>query len=1480
MENFKISCKNLPKIFFDDKNVAKNHFRRFGRIKKIVFKPKSKGCTVEYATEDGAQKAVKLGGIHENHIFEVVKDDPLDKRKRIKKDDDPDWLPDPDVLEELNAMCGGPSLGLASKYKLRPEGMEVEVTKETPKKIMKRQWPILEKKMYPKKIKPISTVSKNVLSEEQRELIEIIRKPAQSIDDKYKILDARDKLIRFFIKRDGNKSGATEGTCPDMCPEKERLLRVIQHQVSIYEQDSGREMNPSLAVKQYSRSSADQEASLPHELRPVGVLQMTMSYLVHRIMNLGDTLDVNIGDWYHFLWDRTRSIRKDITQQELCSPGSVTLVEQCARFHIHCSARLVAEDPSVFDQKINTENLTKCLQTLKYMYNDLKLKRIECPNEAEFRAYIILLNLNDGNFMWEVQKLRLEIQKSEEVKTAIKIYSALDKNNFIKFFKLVHVSTYLNACILMRYFIQVRIRAITMILKCYTPRITKVIYPLDKLTNNLGFESISHTIEFLHSCGLTITGSNSAVVLDRQMFTPPEFTYTSLDRSLNVVESKRKDLTVGQIICGLSLPPKDFETHIPQNSFNEKGVLKIDQYLKLKDLEGLKEIHTEVMTEKTSKIQSKSKFTSSKVANPYVYVKDSKASLVLSDSNTDRNEDALKRNVSNFVPVKSSIFSLDNRSKADNNVVLPTNIFGGKVIKSLNASDNQKQEKDLNIPSNLQGKGLNLFQNIPKNNFVGTSEKSQNIFGYGIKSNESLFGAKKDENPSGNIFGGTTLNSDANKFEGKSTDSVTSIFGNKTTIFGNQSKVFVETDMTKNDIKSKDDLDFKEIKWDIDSPEKEKESQNTFEDIFFKPVSSNIIGNYQSIVPKSIGGFFLPSVTINTPKKEDISNLPQKNESQKEQTEKQLQEAFKEKQRELEKEREKLEKEKQQRIRQLEVEREMAEKRRKDEEEQKKKLIEEQQREIERKKLREITLTINKLIPIILEKVEIQVRTEKLEELKKKMRKRFLLNVFQMWRKSAIKMKKKRKAIDCSPVWLCTRSPQQEASELRTESQNLTLKYMKRYKLGEPVTLACDEPTITRKIDFKELSDVIFRRYCQLGMKFFKDIYWKGVISLPGRYEMPEGRGRIEETLQQFIQWKEFKEETVLLEQYAFNCVQSVKYCIEKQNDLQVRHCDANGFIFIGKNYNQMLCKRILENVKAFGVFVRIPIVILLQEKPPNTMNFKILVEQGVISDYLILVDNLSPQKLIINIEKGLKFLLKNTQKPPSLELDTMKAFLIKNLCTEIWKRANSFCKWNSIYKNCLRNPNIVIDLYNEALAKLKNSILDKACFEFANFPEVFKELLPSEIPDCIPCDYKYFPAFFKDNSYFNYLSNIVNNLELKSLKMWPPENQFDLEKLLLKYCSELFKDHQRPFYKIMAVFLKHIDTDGGFEDIQTVVWTDVIEILALEKIRQTNFSLEDTEFFNKSVYNQLVVIYNPETLYEYINTDWFYVNNPIIKNI
>ena len=47
---------------------------------------------------------------------------------------------------------------------------------------------------------------------------------------------------------------------------------------------------------------------LPHELRPSPVLDKTMNYLVNYIMDRGE--DGRWADWYDFLWNRTRGIRK------------------------------------------------------------------------------------------------------------------------------------------------------------------------------------------------------------------------------------------------------------------------------------------------------------------------------------------------------------------------------------------------------------------------------------------------------------------------------------------------------------------------------------------------------------------------------------------------------------------------------------------------------------------------------------------------------------------------------------------------------------------------------------------------------------------------------------------------------------------------------------------------------------------------------------------------------------------------------------------------------------------------------------------------------------------------------------------------------------------------------------------------------------------------------------------------------------------
>lgn len=52
-----------------------------------------------------------------------------------------------------------------------------------------------------------------------------------------------------------------------------------------------------------------------------------------------------------------------------------------------------------FDVKINNENMIKCFQSLKEMYQDLRNKGVFCVSEVEFQGYNVLFNFNKGDIL-------------------------------------------------------------------------------------------------------------------------------------------------------------------------------------------------------------------------------------------------------------------------------------------------------------------------------------------------------------------------------------------------------------------------------------------------------------------------------------------------------------------------------------------------------------------------------------------------------------------------------------------------------------------------------------------------------------------------------------------------------------------------------------------------------------------------------------------------------------------------------------------------------------------------------------------------------------------------------------------------------------------------------------------------------------------------------------------------------------------------
>ncbi|KAJ0176542.1 hypothetical protein K1T71_007721 [Dendrolimus kikuchii] len=579
-----VTCTNVPEGLFDA-NTAKKHFNKFGRVQRIRLLPKRHMCIIEYEQPISAERAVLNAGAFEGFMFDVTRTKARVRRKS-KKEDDPDWVPDSDVEEELSAMAGAPTYRIT-----RQKSMDVEpvVRKVKPPVKIVKQPPIRRKIVAVGERKSVApstsitespvvvTISQMSMStyEAAAELHQLRSKVSLTPDEQWRILDTRDRILRAWGGA-GSRikvGGATIGTCPDMCPEKELLHRQAEHQVMTLETvlDSDGVLEPWRAVKQYSRSSADQEMPMCYELRPAKVLMRTCAYLLHEIADT--TRQVTLADWFHFMWDRLRGIRKDITQQALCCSESIRLVEMCARFHAHCAARLADLEHTQFDQKLNTDNLTKCLQTLKHMYADVGPE--EKPKEAEFRGYIALLNLGDANFWWEIKQLPHNIQKAEPIIFAIQIFNALDNNNYVRFFRLVKErATYLQACILLRYFNDVRARALARVVKAYAPRGGSR-FPAQDLMNALAFESVENMKSFINHYGLRFAKTDDTelfVILDRNQFIEDSDPYP-IARAVTLIESRRRS-TVGKVIAGGELPNVDHEHHKLYSSFNKDGKLK------------------------------------------------------------------------------------------------------------------------------------------------------------------------------------------------------------------------------------------------------------------------------------------------------------------------------------------------------------------------------------------------------------------------------------------------------------------------------------------------------------------------------------------------------------------------------------------------------------------------------------------------------------------------------------------------------------------------------------------------------------------------------------------------------------------------------------------------------------------------------------------------------------------------------------------
>ncbi|SMR57114.1 unnamed protein product [Zymoseptoria tritici ST99CH_1E4] len=365
------------------------------------------------------------------------------------------------------------------------------------------------------------------------------------------------------------------GTCPDMCPEFERVERAVQNAVWGEEKDPDHsayapgEALPieTRMVKTFKRSDAGKGEQLPSDLRPPAVLKQTCDYLFNDLLanatSLGQVTKV-----------------EDVRLAVEC-------YERMARFHIaslhHCAT---AEPYEGYSAPQEREQLDKTLLSLMQYYDDNR-HRLELPNEPEFRAYCILFQLRapEPNLEDRVQSWPRNLAQDPRVQIALKLYAAacsterrgpfknyptapvIARQDWELFWKLIGSSqvSFLMACVAEMHFGSVRDMVLKSIVR--TSRVGKTVngktsgstdWTMEELWDLFNFDEEDQLVAFCEQYGLQFQNREDdgkaylelGSVAGKSLQSP---TTPPTQLKTNLVDDKRHRRMLPAIIDGLSV---------------------------------------------------------------------------------------------------------------------------------------------------------------------------------------------------------------------------------------------------------------------------------------------------------------------------------------------------------------------------------------------------------------------------------------------------------------------------------------------------------------------------------------------------------------------------------------------------------------------------------------------------------------------------------------------------------------------------------------------------------------------------------------------------------------------------------------------------------------------------------------------------------------------------------------------------------------
>lgn len=297
---------------------------------------------------------------------------------------------------------------------------------------------------------------------------------------------------------------AIAGTCPFMCPEEERAQRERLRDLAVFERLNGNQSlsSPSLAVKKFCRTITTKQVHAS-DVRPLPVLEDTLAHLLNLLTSGKQPFEV-IHD---FIFDRTRSIRQDLSMQHIVNDRAIHMYQEMVKFHVISHYRLrscgSSQDASSL-HCLNMEQLTKTLTSLFDLYEANQSSNSACKNEAEFRSFYVLLHLGSNSRpMGESLSLWFRhvpslIMNSKEMCFSRELLRCFRIGNYKRFLYAAAKASCLQYCIIEPYVNEVRALALSYInnggYKLHP-------YPLVHLSKLLMMKE-SEVESFCNACGL------------------------------------------------------------------------------------------------------------------------------------------------------------------------------------------------------------------------------------------------------------------------------------------------------------------------------------------------------------------------------------------------------------------------------------------------------------------------------------------------------------------------------------------------------------------------------------------------------------------------------------------------------------------------------------------------------------------------------------------------------------------------------------------------------------------------------------------------------------------------------------------------------------------------------------------------------------------------------------------------------------------